>query len=180
MRDWCPTVRRTGTLDNYATQDLAGKATERLRLYPESVLTRASAYLYTRETKSSFALEQLEPDTRRAAVFVALLKHAGTRSFLSQDALVQLQRSIVDARYADDSYRHDQNYVGESLGPTRELVYYVPPRPQELEALMDGWIVACSRMVDSNVDPVVTAAVEDFGFIFLPPSVTETAAFAVF
>jgi len=169
VRDWCPTVRRTRNLDNFAAQDLAGKAAERLRRYPESLLTRASTYLYTRETKSSFALEQLEPDTRRAAVFVALLRQAGTRSFLSQEALVQLQRSIVDARYADDSYRHDQNYVGESLGPNRELVHYVPPRPQELEALMDGLIAACSKMVDSDVDPVVTAAVEGFGFVFLHP-----------
>lgn len=169
VRTWCPTVRRTVALDSYASLDLSGRAAERLRLYPEALLTRASTYLYTRETKSSFALEHVEPDTRRAAAFVALLKQAGVHSFLSEEALVQLQRSIVDARYADDFYRHDQNYVGESLGPARELVHYVPPRPQELGALMEGWISACSRIVDSDVDPVVAAAVEGFGFVFLHP-----------
>lgn len=168
-RSWCPTVRRTMTLDNYASLDLSGRAVERLKHYPEDLLTRATTYLYTRETTSSFALEQLEPDSRRASSFVALLKQAGVQSFLSQEALVRLQRSIVDARYADDSYRNDQNYVGESLGPARELVHYVPPRPQELGALMEGWSASCSRIVDSEVDPVVAAAVEGFGFVFLHP-----------
>ena len=43
--NWCTTVRRTSILDGYAAINLSGKAAERMRLYPESLLTRASMYL---------------------------------------------------------------------------------------------------------------------------------------
>jgi hypothetical protein len=166
---WCPAVRRSPALAAYEARGLAGLAATRLKDYPEELLARASTYLYTKETKTSFALEHLEPDARRAATFVAALRQAGKRSYLSREALVTLQNTIVDPRYADSGWRPDQNYIGQSLGPSREQVHYVPPRPQELPALAEGWIAACSRVVESDIDPVVAAAVEGFGFVFLHP-----------
>ena len=35
--------------------------------------------------------------------------------------------------------------------------------------MMDGWATACSLIVSSDIDPVVAAAMEAFGFIFLHP-----------
>jgi hypothetical protein len=166
---WCPTVRRTPMLRDYEAADLSRTATERIRSVPDSLLTRAASYLYTRETKSSFAIERLTPDSRRAATFVELLRLAGTMDVLSEDALVRLQRSIVEERYADSSFRTDQNYIGESLGPTREWVHYVPPQPQDLGRLMGGWMAACAELEKSSIDAVVAAAVEGFGFVFLHP-----------
>lgn len=166
---WCPTVRRTPELRAYEAADLSRLASERVRSVPETLLLRAANYLYTRETKSSFALEHLTPDSRRAASFVELLRLAGTLEVLSEAALVRLQRTIVDQRYAVSSFRTDQNYIGESLGLTREWVHYIPPRPQDLRSLMDGWMSSCMKLEKSAIDAVIVAAAEGFGFVFLHP-----------
>ncbi len=149
--------------------NLSRLASRRIRAIPEALLSRAADYLHTRETKSSFAIERLTPGSRRAATFVELLRLAGTMDVRSGPALVRLQRSIVEERSADSSYRTDRNYIGESLGPTREWVRSVPPRPQDLRGLMDGWTATYGRLEKSSVDAVVVAALGGFGFVFLHP-----------
>ncbi len=43
-----------------------------------------------------------------------------------QDALVELQGRIVDPRYAEDDYRENQNYVGETVAWQQEKIHYIP------------------------------------------------------
>jgi hypothetical protein len=76
---------------------------------------------------------------------------------------------MVDERYAAHTFRDFQNYVGQSLGPARELVHYVPPKPEGLHSLMDGWMACCRNMQANGIHPVVTATVAGFGFVFLHP-----------
>ena len=80
-----------------------------------------------------------------------------------------LQQAIVEERYASKGFREHQNYVGQNLGPGRELVHYIPPRPQDLPALMEGWITCCRHMMAGGIHPVITATVAGFGFVFLHP-----------
>jgi hypothetical protein len=166
---FCPLVRRTEALRRYESRALDQKAQVLLRRYPEDLLRRAVSYLYTKETRSSFEIERVEPSAQRTARFVALLRRAGKEDHLSKPALIALQRAIVDERFASRGYRDFQNYVGESAGVNREIVHFVAPKPEDLPGLMEGWLRCSRRMLDAGIHPVVTAAVVAFGFVFLHP-----------
>lgn len=168
-RDYCPLVRRTSALQAFEALQLDEQAAAQVRRYPPELVYRAAQYLYLKETKSSYAIEHLAVDQRRTARFVALLQQAGGWACFARPELVRLQNAIVEERYAAQGFRNFQNYVGQSLGPVRELVHYVPPKPADLPALMDGWMTCCRNLQSGAVHPVITAAVAGFGFVFLHP-----------
>ena len=45
----------------------------------------------------------------------------------------------------------------------------VPPKPTDLDELMEGLFRSAHRMIDSSVNPVLIAAVVAFGFVFIHP-----------
>jgi hypothetical protein len=166
---FCPLVRRTKRLRDYESRTLDKRTQKLLLRYPADLLRRAVSYLYTKETRSSFEIEHVEPGAQRTARFVALLRRAGKAEHLSKPALIALQWAIVDERFASRDYRDFQNYVGESIGLNRELVHYVAPKPDDLHGLMEGWLNCSRRMLAADTHPVVTATVTAFGFVFLHP-----------
>jgi hypothetical protein len=166
---YCPLVRRTQKLKDYEKMRLSEKARELLKQYPEELLYRATQYLYAKETKSSFEIEREQPEKRRIARFIELLRSAPGSDSISREGLVRLQKEIVDERFAADDFRDFQNYVGQSISPARELIHFVAPKPDDLPAMMQGWIECSKQMLQSDIDPVITAAVAGFGFVFLHP-----------
>lgn len=165
----CPMVRATPKLRAAMDSGLESEAhalTE--SCYPE-VLERAVNYLSTKETRSSFALEGETPDTRRARGFVAALREAPGFDPSDKAALLRLHSAIVDPRYAEDDWRHVQNFVGETLGGYRERVRFICPRPADVPALMDAWAKLTLRLTDGPTDPVIAAAVVAFAFVFIHP-----------
>jgi len=166
----CPMVRRTPRLTERMGVHIDQEARELIESYDPVVLTRAVNYLYTKETRSSFAIEGETPSATRAERFVAALKAAA--AFIpSRQSLIRLQGEIVDPRYAADDWRTFQNFVGETVGGYREEVHFICPRPQDVPQLMDGWISMTDRLVNSGVDPVIAAAVSSFAFVFIHPFV---------
>lgn len=168
-RAFCPVVRRSEKLADFERLRLDLRARETLQRYPDALLARAVSYLYTKETKSSFRIEREEPDARRSADFVALLRLAERESFASKQALVNLHRAIVDPRFAASDYRDFQNYVGETVAFGRELVHYVPPQPGHVEDMMRGLLAVHDACIEAKIDPVVSAALVGFGFVFIHP-----------
>jgi hypothetical protein len=168
-RRFCPLVRKSDLLVKYSSIRFEKQCSDMLEKYPPELLSRTAAYLYTKETKSSFEIENVVPEKQRSARFIALLRKAGKEEFLNKAALVHLQKAIVDERFALDDYRDFQNYVGESIGLEKEIVHYVSPRPGDLAGMMDGMIFCAERMLESVIHPVITAAVLSFGFVFLHP-----------
>jgi Fic family protein len=166
---YCPLVRRTEVLKQFESMKLNKKAEEIIRQYPEEILYRATQYLYTKETKSSFEIEREYPDKRRTARFIELLRTSGTSNVFSRNELVRLQKVIVDDRFASDDFRDFQNYVGQTMSPTREMIHYVAPKHEDLRHMMEGWMECARKMTISAIDPVVAAAVIGFGFVFLHP-----------
>ena len=166
---YCPLVRRTAVLDGFIGERLEERVREVLDRYPTALVIRAAQYLFVKETRSSYQIEGLQPDQRRTARFVELLRRAGSVQCATEEDLTGLQRLIVDQRYAADGFRRSQNYVGQSLGPERELIHYVPPKPEDVRGLMNGWEECSRRLAAAGVHPVVTAALLGFGFIFIHP-----------
>jgi len=168
-RRFCPVVRKTDILEKYSSMQFEKQCGDMLEKYPPELLSRTLAYLYTKETKSSFEMENVIPEKQRTARFIALLRRAGKEKILNKEALVKLQKAIVDERFALDDYRDFQNYVGESIGLEKEIVHYVPPRPDDIAEMMDGMIYCAENMLESKMHPVITAAVASFGFVLLHP-----------
>ncbi len=164
----CPTVRRTTQLTEQMGLHVDEEARVLIESYDPLILARAVNYLYTKETRSSFAIEGETPNASRTDRFVAALK-AAPGFTPNKESLIQLQGEIVDPRYAAKDWCDFQNFVGETVGGYREEVHFICPRPQDVPGLMEAWITLMGRMVNHAVDPVVAAAVTAFAFVFNHP-----------
>jgi len=166
---FCPTVRRTDILRKFETADLPKRCRQVVSSYPADLLKRALGYLYAKETKSSFEIEQIKPTSTRTERFVALLQLAEKEDFCGKMQLIDLQNRIVDPRFRDTDYRPGQNYVGETVAWQKEKIHFVCPKPEDLPQLMEGLTTAHQRMETGDVSVVIHAAVIAYGFVFLHP-----------
>jgi len=166
---FCPTIRRTETLRAFEKTDLPARCQRIVARYSPHLLKRAMSYLYTKETKSSFEIEHIKPNSTRTERFIALLQSAESEDFCEKMRLIDLQNRIVDPRFRDTDYRTYQNYVGETVGWQKEKVHFAGPKPEDLNGLMKGWVAANKRMDTGNVSAVVHAAAVAYGFVFLHP-----------
>ena len=168
-RDYCPMIRRTDRLDAAMGQRLGEEAKSIVEGADAVLLAHAIHYLFAKETKSSFALEGEAPSTDRTRRFVAALGRADNFDTSEKQSFVELQNSIVDARYAEKDWRAIQNYVGQTASNYSEIVHFICPKPEDVPGLMGGWMRMVSRIEHGGVDPVCAAAVTGFGFVFIHP-----------
>jgi hypothetical protein len=165
----CPTVRRTAKLEARIAARIDAEARALAARYDPITLARAVSYLYTKETRSSFAIEGETLTPARTDRFVAALRAAPSFDLGDALALIRLQGDIVDPRYAAQGWRNFQNFVGETVGGYREKIHYICPKPEAVPELMEGWIRLTRRLLDANVEPVIAAAVAAFTFVFIHP-----------
>jgi hypothetical protein len=183
--EFSPMVRRKG-LGEWSESALRKRCEEIAGEYPPEIFQRAVRYLYAKESKSSHEIERETPDHKRAEKFIGLLEQAWHRSFLKKDALVELQKAIVDPRFANEGWRSsvdEQVYVGETLGPGHERIHFAAPKPEDLDELMDAFLLMARSIttrrvktklgmwitVPAGVPTLVAAAVVSFAFDFLHP-----------
>lgn len=168
-RRLCPTVRRSRNLEAAARVGWDRRARALVGGYDPAILARAVRYLYTRETRSSFAIEGETPSPSRAGRFVAALRSAPERDPADKAVLMRLQQAIVDPRYAADDWRATQVFVGSTAAGYREEVHFIGPRPKDVPDMMEGWAAMTRRLAEDPLDPVVSAAVSSFAFVFIHP-----------
>ncbi len=168
-RRFCPSVRRTDALRDFEALDFPKRCREVVSGYSPGLLKRALGYLYTKETRSSFEIEHIEPTSTRTERFVALLQMAEQEDFCQKPLLIEAHNRIVDARFRDSDYRQSQNYVGETVAWKEEKIHFVCPKPEDLADLMDGLLASHARLDAGDVSAVVHAAAVSYGFVFLHP-----------
>jgi len=166
---YCPLIRRTDKLTGLINENLEAQAKTLISNCDPVILARAVNYLYTKETKSSFAIEGETVSKDRAERFVAVLSHAADFNTSSKESLIKLQNSIVDPRYAVSNYREIQNYVGQTMMDYSEQIHYVCPKPEDVKDLMAGWMKFVERINHPKTDAVCAAAATAFGFVFIHP-----------
>jgi len=178
--DFCPLVRKTDYLKAMVGKNLRQRTQETLGRYDPDLLRRAAAFLYLKETQSSFEVEREKPSANRAQRFADLLRQADTGQPLTEQRLVELQHAVVDPRFHEYAWRQQQNWIGEDLG-YRQQIDFVPARPEDLSRLMQGLLDTTAKardVIDSEngqeggeplFDPVVYAASIAFGFVFIHP-----------
>ena len=182
-RNFCPLVHKSEFLREMTNKDLRRRTRETLAQYDEDLLRRAAAFLYLKETQSSFEVEREKPSASKAQRFADLLRQAGTGEPLTEERLVALQNAVIDPRFHEFTWRSQQNWIGDDLG-YRKRVAFVPARPEDLPALMQGLLETAAKaraLVDSKggasntdiadlrFDPVIYAAIIAFGFVFIHP-----------
>lgn len=168
-RDFCPIVRRTEALRAFESAQLSERCREAVVGYSERALRRALDYLYTKETKSSFAIEHDAIAGSRIARFLAILQRAEREDFCEHAQFVALQNQIVPEPFQESVYRTTQNYVGETIVWNKQRIHYVSPKPEDVPGLVDGLIASHRRFEAGGVPPVVHAAAIAYGFTFIHP-----------
>jgi hypothetical protein len=166
---YCPLIRRTDVLDRAMATGLDLEAKSLVESCEPSIPIRAVHYLYTKETKSSFAIEGEVPSAKRTERFVATLTNAANFDTSDPQAFIKLQNAIVDPRYAATGWRTVQSFVGEPMRDFQEHIHFICPKPEDVEDLMNGWMRMMEVLRDSKVDPVCAAAAASFGFVFIHP-----------
>ena len=167
--DLCPTVRRTRKLEAMIAMGLDQEARRLTEQYAPETLMRPVSFLYTKETRSSFAIEGEAPSRTREERFLQALRSLSAFDPTNKAALIALQGSIVEPRYAARDYRDFQNFVGETTRRYGEYVNFICPRPTDVPAFMRGWMKLTERMLHASLDPVIAAAVSSFAFVFIHP-----------
>ena len=170
-KDYCPLLRRTEKLKTDLNKNLAGQAQKIVSEVDPGVLKRAVHYLFTKETKSSFAIEGEAPSKDRTERFVAALMKADKFDPTKKESFVQLQNAIVDPRYAQADWRTVQVFIGATRPDYSQEVHFICPKPEDVGALMDGWMRMVAKLLDPEnpVHPVWAAAAAAFGFVFVHP-----------
>ena len=166
---FCPMIRRTDILQGFEATDLPKRCRKVVSGYSPELLKRALSYLYFKETKSSFEIEHIKPNSTRTERFVALLQLAERENFCEKKKLIDLQNRIVDPRFSESDYRTNQNYVGETVAWQKEKVHFACPKPEDLPDLMEGLVASHKRMDEGAVSAVVHAAAVAYGLVFLHP-----------
>ena len=166
---YCPMIRRSDKLIAALQQQLGQEAQKIIEGADPSLLARAVHYLFTKETKSSFAIEGEVPSPDRTSRFVAALGRADDFNTSDKNAFVALQNSIVDPRYAQQDWRTTQNYVGQTASDFSAIVHFICPKPEDLNDLMNGWMEMVRQVESGGVDAICAAAITGFGFVFIHP-----------
>lgn len=169
---FCPLFRWTERLTKHREERWSEKARSVLgRTHPD-VVSRAAAFLLLSDSRSSFNIEGERPSPDRATRWASAIAEAGTRA-VSVAELERLQRIIIgDNRFVELGLRTDDGFIGEHDRRTGEpLPQHIDARPKDLRSLVDGIITYEQRATAGGMDPVSTAAVVAFGFVYVHPFV---------
>lgn len=166
---FCPIIRKTKALVEYIENRYDEKARELSEKYEGQIIDRATHYLYTKETLSSYAIEREQPSKERVIRFINLLHRAANIETLTKKQLIELQNIIVDPRFIDHNYRPSQNYVGENINQYLQKIHYISPKAENVEELMTGLLETLENAINFKIHPVLIAAVISFGFVFIHP-----------
>lgn len=169
---FCPVVRRTALLDEFARMDLSAQARRAMGRVRPDIMARATAFLLLNDSKSSFAIEGERPSGPRAARWGQAIAQAGNHA-LTLDELNRLQRIVIgDARFVRLGLRREGGFVGVHDRETNMPVPdHISARFEDLRRLMDGIVAYAARAIQGSLDPVIAAASLAFGFVYVHPYV---------
>ncbi len=168
-KEFCPIVRKTEKLKEMDSVRFLRKCEDIIKPYPPLLIKRALGYLYNKETKSSFEIENIKPGATRTEKFIASLSMAKCKDFCDKESLINLQNQIVDSRFKNKDYRTTQNYVGQTTSYQKEYVHYICPKPENIPSLMRGLFDCHQLIMEGNVSTVIHATVISYGFVFIHP-----------
>ena len=168
--EFCPLIWKTEKLEKYIEADLANKKNVYLNGARKEVVQRASAFLMLKDSKASFSIEGENPKSKRAARWGKAIGQAGTKE-LNQDELERLQQVVIESsRFIEMGFREKGGFIGEHDRVTGEPIPdHISAKWQDLPSLLKGLIETNKLLINSKIDPVISATIIAFGFVFIHP-----------
>jgi len=168
--DFCPLIRRTEKLDRLMAMDLSAQARNELGKVHPDIIARAAAFLLLKDSKASYAIEGERPPHNRAERWGRAIGEAG-REELTLEEFLRLQTIVIeDARFIHMGWRNQGGFVGiHDRSTGAPIPDHISARWQDIPRLMDGLISANKRLAASSYNPVLSAALIAFGFVFIHP-----------
>ena len=172
VRNFCPLVRRTEKLEAFIAARLDRKAEKVLSPVRRDVLLRAAAFLLVKDSRASYAIEGESPPQNRLQRWGNVIGQAG-RNDLSKEELLRLQTLVIEnERFVKFGWRKQIGFVGEHDRETGlPIPDHISARWQDVETLIDGLIETGDKLIRSDFDPVLAAAIIAFGFVIIHPFV---------
>jgi len=166
---FCPVIRRTKLLTDFAGRKLGELATETVGRTGAHLVTRAARFLLLADSRASFEIEGERPPRNRLERWGRAVLQAG-KNKLTLDEIIRLQGVLIaDDRFVQVGLRPDGVFLGERDHNGDPLPEFIGARPSDLQSLMTGLLEANDRMSADGIDAVVQAAATAFGFVYVHP-----------
>ncbi len=168
--DFCPLIYRTSKLEEYISSNFQDQKNSYINSIHKEVMQRAASFLLLKDSKASFTIEGENPGTNRALRWGKAIGEAG-KNPLTKDELLRLQEIIIESkRFTKMGFRTEGGFVGERERTTGEPIPdHISARSQDVNKLIDGLINTYHLLDKEKFDPILTATVIAFGFVFIHP-----------
>jgi len=169
-RNFCPLIRRTTKIEEFISANFIGQKDNFLKGIRKDILHRASAFLLLKDSRASFTIEGESPKSNRTARWGQAIGQAGTKD-LSKEEILRLQQIVIEnTRFVEMGFRNKGGFVGEHDRITGEPIPdHISARWQDIEILINGFLETNQLLLKNNIDPVVSATIIAFGFVFIHP-----------
>jgi hypothetical protein len=167
---YCPLIRKTEKLEKYISENYAGKKKAYLNGLRKDVLQRAATFLLLKDSKASFTIEGESPKSKRAARWGQAIGQAGSKK-LSKEELIRLQQIVIENdRFIAMGYREKGGFIGEhDRSSGTPMPDHISAKWNDLDSLISGLLTTNQKLLNSDLDAVLTATVIAFGFVFIHP-----------
>ena len=168
---FCPLIRRTERLAPDRISGLAEEAQTAVSSADPAVLRRAVSFMLLNESKGSFSIEGERPSRNRLERWgrlIAEAKHIDL-SIPSMEALHRLLFEPGDQRFVTYGVRTKAGFVGLHDRDQTPVPDHICARPEDLPGLLTDMFTAFGVMKTGGYDPILSAALLGFGFVFIHP-----------
>jgi hypothetical protein len=165
--DYCPVVLRDAKLEAEGDEVIARLGAWVGDPLNAQILDRVMGWAYLSETRDSYAIEHETPSPGKEQAFLQAMEQLREKTPLSEEYLVQLQNTVISSPLAhEQQFRAHQNWLQRG-GHGALSVRYVPPSPDGMLRLMDGFMRMANAQDD--VPALIKAALVSFGFVYIHP-----------
>lgn len=162
---YCHLVGVEAGLGDVTAEKVAGRIAGMRTSVGEDMLARVSRRLLLKDSKSTYQIEQENPGPDALQKWSEAVAAAG-RGPLTEKRLLEMQELIVkDKRFITVGRRKDGVFLGDRVNDVPDPKW-IGARPEDFDALMDGFFAMNERLGRDGVHPVVHAAVVSFGWIY--------------
>jgi Fic family protein len=168
--EFCPMIYKTKKLENYINKNLSTKIDDGLDNQSVEIIKRTAAFLLLKDSRASFAIEGEFPHNQRARNWSKAIGQAGKLD-LTIEEIERLQNIVIGSKKLKHmGIRNQEGFIGEH---DRENFYPIPEhisaKAEDLKSLLSGLFETNNILQHSGFDPVLTAAIISFGFVFIHP-----------
>lgn len=167
---FCPMIYKTSKLEQFISAETQSQRIAYIDSIHKDVMQRAASFLLLKDSKASFTIEGENPGPNRALRWGRAIGEAGKHP-LTREELLRLQQIIIESkRFTKMGFRKEGGYVGDRDRTTGDPIPdHISAKWQDLDGLIDGLIRTWQLLEREKFDPVLSAAVIAFGFVFIHP-----------